>query len=168
MFVFQDSLSKVYPSCPTYRASGDTPFFFLSPSPSNIFPKNLASFRRKAYLCRRKAALGNLKVNFHCARWHNLCSAVPVRPSPRLFDAGDDPGFFVFAKVHKYFDSDNKKAFFFSFFCYFLHPQTYFNNLVHLSEEKRIFAEAKLHSAICKQAFIAFAGIIFAARKLNH
>lgn len=41
-----------------------------------------------------------------------LCSAVPVRPSPRLFDAGDDPGFFVFAKVHKYFDSDNKKAFF--------------------------------------------------------
>ncbi|WOZ80986.1 hypothetical protein KUA50_013240 [Segatella hominis] len=45
-----------------------------------------------------------------------LCSAVPVRPSPRLFDAGDDPGFFVFAKVHKYFDSDNKKAFFFAFF----------------------------------------------------
>ena len=45
-----------------------------------------------------------------------LCSAVPVRPSPRLFDAGDDPGFFVFAKVHKYFDSDNKKAFFLCFF----------------------------------------------------
>ena len=100
--------------------------------------------------------------------YYYLCSAVPVRPSPRLFDAGDDPGFFIFAKVHKYFDSDNKKAFFFSFFCYFLHPQTFFNNLVHLSEEKRIFAAAKLHSAICKQAFIAFAGIIFAARKLNH
>ena len=45
-----------------------------------------------------------------------LCSAVPVRPSPRLFDAGDDPGFFVFAKVYKYFDSDNKKPFFFAFF----------------------------------------------------
>ena len=49
-------------------------FFFLSLSPSNIFPKFLASFRRKAYLCRRKAARGNLKVNFHCARWHNQCS----------------------------------------------------------------------------------------------
>ena len=54
------------------------------------------------------------------------------------------------------------------FFCYFLHPQTFFNNLLHLSEEKRIFAEAKLHSAICKQAFIALVCIIFAARKLNH
>ncbi len=48
---------KVYPFC---SSSGiqDTPF--LSPSPSNIFPKIFASFRRKAYLCRRKAALGNL------------------------------------------------------------------------------------------------------------
>ena len=48
--------------------------------------------------------------------YYYLCSAVPVRPSPRLFDAGDDPGFFVFAKVHKYFDNDNKKAFFLCFF----------------------------------------------------
>ena len=24
-----------------------------------------------------------------------LCSAVPVRPSPRLFDAGDDPGVLI-------------------------------------------------------------------------
>ena len=31
---------------------------------------------------------------------------------------------------------------------------------LHLSEEKRIFAEEKLHSAICKQAYIALAGII--------
>ena len=62
---------KVYPSCPTHRASEDTPF--LSPSPSNIFPKIFASFRRKAYLCRRKAVLGNLKASFHCARWHFLC-----------------------------------------------------------------------------------------------
>ena len=31
---------------------------------------------------------------------------------------------------------------------------------MHLSEEKRIFAEEKLHSAICKQAYIALAGII--------
>ena len=61
-----------------------------------------------------------------------------------------------------------KKPFFFAFFCYFLHPQTFFNNLLHLSEEKRIFAEAKLHSAICKQAYIALVCIIFAARKLNH
>uniref|UniRef100_UPI004025516E hypothetical protein n=1 Tax=Segatella hominis TaxID=2518605 RepID=UPI004025516E len=73
--------------------------------------------------------------------------AVPVRPSPRLFDAGDDPGFFVFAKVHKYFDSDNKKAFFLCFFCYLPHPQTFFQNSLLLSEEKRIFAEEKLHSA---------------------
>lgn len=29
----------VYPSCPTHRASEDTPF--LSPSPSNIFNKSL-------------------------------------------------------------------------------------------------------------------------------
>jgi hypothetical protein len=76
-----------------------------------------------------------------------LCSAVPVRPSPRLFDAGDDPGFFVFAKVHKYFDSDNKKAFFLCFSFYFPHPQSFFNNSLHLSEGKRIFAEEKLHSA---------------------
>jgi len=41
-------------------------------------------------------------------------------------------------------------------------------NSLHLSEEKRIFAEAKLHSAICKQAYITLASIIFAARKLNH
>ena len=53
-------------------------------------------------------------VYFHFYSY--LCSAVPVRPSPRLFDAGDDPGFFVFAKVYKYFDSDNKKPFFFAFF----------------------------------------------------
>ena len=69
-----------------------------------------------------------------------LCSAVPVRPSPRLFDAGDDPGFFVFAKVHKYFDSDNKKAFFLCFFCYLPHPQTFSPKSLHLSEEKSIFS----------------------------
>ena len=65
---------KVYPSCPTIRASGGYTFFFLSSSASNIFPKIFASFRRKAYLCRRKAALGNLKASFHCARLHFLCS----------------------------------------------------------------------------------------------
>ena len=47
--------------------------------------------------------------------------AVPVRPSPRLFDAGDDPGFFV------------------SF--YLPHPQTFSNKSLLLSEEKRIFAK---------------------------
>ena len=49
--------------------------------------------------------------------YYYLCSAVPVRPSPRLFDAGDDPGFFVFAKIHNYFDCNNKKAI---FLCIFL------------------------------------------------
>ena len=48
-------------------------FFFLFTSPSNIFPKFLASFRRKAYLCRSKAALGNLKASFHSVCRHNLC-----------------------------------------------------------------------------------------------
>ena len=42
--------------------------------------------------------------------YYYLCSAVPVRPSPRLFDAGDDPGFFVFAKIHNYFDCNKKKS----------------------------------------------------------
>ena len=51
---------------------------------------------------------------------------------------------------------------------YLLHPQTFSNNSLHLSEEKRIFAEEKLHSAICKQAYIVLAGIIRAALKLNH
>ena len=69
-----------------------------------------------------------------------LCSAVPVRPSPRLFDAGDDPGVFVFAKVHKYFDRDNKKAFFLCFFCYLPHSQTFSQKSLHLSEEKNIFS----------------------------
>ena len=34
-----------------------------------------ASFHcaRLQYLCRRKAALGNLKASFHCARLHFLC-----------------------------------------------------------------------------------------------
>ncbi len=50
---------------------------------------------------------------------------------------------------------------------YLSHPQAFFNNSLLLSEEKRIFAEEKLHSAICKQAYIALAGIFFAARKLN-
>ena len=29
--------------------------------------------RKMYYLCRRKAALGNLKASFHCARLHFLC-----------------------------------------------------------------------------------------------
>ena len=44
---------------------------------------------------------------------------------------------------------------------YLPHPQTFSNNSLLLSEEKRIFAKEKLHWAICKQAFIALAGIIF-------
>ncbi len=51
---------------------------------------------------------------------------------------------------------------------YLPHPQTFFNNSLLLSEEKRIFASEKLHSAICKQAYITLASIIFAARKLNY
>ena len=34
------------------------------------------------YLCRRKAALGNLKVNFHCSHWHSHCWGFPVPVSP--------------------------------------------------------------------------------------
>lgn len=59
-----------------------------------------------------------------------LCSAVPVRPSPRLFDAGDDPGFFIFAKVYKYFDSDNKKACFLCFFLLFPSPLNIFPKII--------------------------------------
>ena len=69
-----------------------------------------------------------------------LCSAVPVRPSPRLFDAGDDPGVFVFAKVHNSFDCNNKKSIFFAFSRYLLHSQTFSRKCLHLSEEKYIFA----------------------------
>ena len=57
--------------------------------------------------------------------YYYLCNAVPVRPSPRLFDAGDDPGFFVFAKVYNYFDCKNKKSIFFAFSCYLPHSQTF-------------------------------------------
>lgn len=96
-----------------------------------------------------------------------LCSAVPVRPSPRLFDAGDDPGVFVFAKVHNSFDCNNKKSIFFAFSRYLLHSQTFSNNSLHLSEEKRIFAEEKLHSAICKQVYIALVCIFFAKEMFN-
>ena len=51
---------------------------------------------------------------------------------------------------------------------YLPHPQTFSQNSLHFSEEKRIFAEEKLHPAICKQAYIALVYVIFAARKLNH
>ena len=61
-----------------------------------------------------------------------------------------------------------KKPFFFAFFCYLPHSLTFSDNSLHLSEEKRIFASEKLHSAICKQAYITLASIIFAARKLNY
>ena len=66
-------LSSVLLFCHIHWASEDTPFF-LSPSPSNIFQKFLASFRRKTYLCSRNAALGNQKARFLCSRLHNLCS----------------------------------------------------------------------------------------------
>ncbi len=50
-------------------------FFFLSPSPSNIFPIIPCIFQKKSVsLHEDVAALGNLKASFHCARWHNLCS----------------------------------------------------------------------------------------------
>uniref|UniRef100_UPI004028C0FC hypothetical protein n=1 Tax=Prevotella sp. TaxID=59823 RepID=UPI004028C0FC len=68
-------------------------------------------------------------------------SAVPVRPSPRLFDAGDDPGFFVFAKVHKYFDSDNKKPFFFAFFVISL-------TLKHFPKNHCIFQKKRVSSRV--------------------
>ena len=34
--------------------------------------------RKMYYLCRRKAALGNLKASFHCARLHFLCRRKPA------------------------------------------------------------------------------------------
>ena len=48
---------------------------------------------------------------------------------------------------------------------YLPHPQTFFNNSLLLSEEKRIFAEEKLHSAICEQAYIALVCIFYAAHR---
>ena len=53
---------------------------------------------------------------------------------------------------------------------YLPHPQTFSNNSLLLSEEKRIFAEEKLHSAICKQAYIALVCVIFAEEAIlsNH
>ena len=36
-----------------------------------------------------------------------------------------------------------KKPFFFAFFCYLPHSLTFSDNSLHLSEEKRIFAEKK-------------------------
>ena len=43
----------MYPSCPTHRASEDTPF--LSPSPSNIFPQNLCIFQKKSVSLQKKS-----------------------------------------------------------------------------------------------------------------
>ena len=51
---------------PNISGKRDTPFSFYLPHPQTFSPKILASFRRKA-------ALGNLKANFHCARLHFLC-----------------------------------------------------------------------------------------------
>ena len=48
---------------------------------------------------------------------------------------------------------------------YLSHPQAFFNNSLLLSEEKRIFAEEKLHSAICEQAYIALVCIFYAAHR---
>jgi hypothetical protein len=53
------------------------------------------------------------------------------------------------------------------FFLSLSHPQAFFQNSLHLSEEKRIFAEEKLHSAICKQAYVALVCIFFAKEMFN-
>ena len=37
------------------------------------YPRFWTNSRKMYYLCRRKAALGNLKASFHCARLHFLC-----------------------------------------------------------------------------------------------
>ena len=42
----------------------------------------LVWFAEFPYLCRRLAALGNLKASFHCARLHNLC---PLKVNDLLF-----------------------------------------------------------------------------------
>ena len=38
------------------------------------YPRFWTNSRKMYYLCRRKAALGNLKASFHCARLHFLCT----------------------------------------------------------------------------------------------
>ena len=42
------------------------------------YPRFWTNSRKMSYLCRRKAALGNLKASFHCARLHFLCRRKPA------------------------------------------------------------------------------------------
>ena len=99
-----------------------------------------------------------------------LCSAVPVRPSPRLFDAGDDPGFFVFAKIHNYFDCNNKKAIFLCIFLLSHSSSNIFSKFLASFRRKAYLCSAvpvrpspRLFDAGDDPGFF-----IFAARKLNH
>ena len=49
----------------------------FSPAKSWILVLNLFVYLKYfQYLCIRKAALGNLKANFHCARLHFLCKRI--------------------------------------------------------------------------------------------
>ena len=52
----------MYPSCPTHRASEDTPF--LSPSPSNIFPQNLCIFQKKSVSLQKKETMPTIFIFF--------------------------------------------------------------------------------------------------------
>jgi len=51
------------------------------------------------------------------------------------------PGFLFLQKYIIILIATTKKPYFFAFSCYLTHPQTFFQNSLHLSEEKRIFAE---------------------------
>ena len=48
-----------------------------------FFGDNSCGFIRIRYLCIRNAALGNLKVSFHCARLQFLCRIILIRISQK-------------------------------------------------------------------------------------
>ena len=62
--------------------------FLLSPSPSNIFPKIIASFRRKEYLLGlEKVSFRVLESNFSIVATRLGCSAEPIQQVCRLQSA---------------------------------------------------------------------------------
>ena len=46
-------------------------FFYKNMSKNT---KTFGGLKFSVYLCRREAALGNLKASFHCAHLHYLCT----------------------------------------------------------------------------------------------
>ena len=65
-----------FPFCPLLHSANDTTNILISQEKMGDNIKNGESFCYLwflQYLCRSKAALGNLKASFHCARLHLLC-----------------------------------------------------------------------------------------------